>query len=832
VRKRLLQTILLAAALLGCALQTGVLACGGGDYTPDTGFYNLFMQEIIDDARYYPFLLTEGGFYRSADRGGGKNENIEEWAAYLGIAYDDARRLVFDSASAALEKLLGGAPAPEAGLGFLTPEFAAKHKAALHYLVVAKGLEPYMSVGGAYEQAWDYGDGVPDLRPASDLDYDETRAMLQKEWREAPDKELKLRYGYQLVRFAHYSGMYDDAVAFFEDCVAPLGHTPPMYYHALSQKAGALRGRGDVAEANADFFRVFAHSNNLKEAALVSIRFTDDVSFQEFLEKAEGDQERNDAYLLLGFTAFSNPLNAVEKIVAATPDAIQAKVLMARAVNTLERLLLPTSPYASPYWLGGIDDYRDAGEAAGKAGRRRYPEPPNDKTRAFLGDAMRLSARLAESGDVKGKDFWLITSAYLHFLDGDYATARKHLGKVADQGGKYRVQGRNLGMYIDVSEPAAITPEVEGALFAKYRDLLGRERPPRQASSPDGTPEDWFSYSTRSFVRDVFANRYYLQKEYAKSFLLHHDIDGLRLHPDLGLLDQLEAFFDKPGKTGFEKVIVEGIYPYRDDDPGRVREKVDVHGRIDYIRGVVHLADADFDKALTAFSRMKKREMEIPRDIFGYNRIECFDCAGADVMATDYLEDFPYIAETMDEKGLADALVRLREAGKKAGGGDGELAAKANYLVGNFVYNTTRTGYYRGVTRFSPSSSHENGAYYGADRADILDGTYFMSFHQYHKNNVAAARSYLEKALGQAKDRELRARIVFALSKCELEEYYDGTDAAAFAGRRRGAYGDDDGILITDRRRFEELAGYDDTEFYGEVASRCKYFEYFINNRL
>ena len=43
---------------------------------------------------------------------------------------------------------------------------------------------------------------------------------------------------------------------------------------------------------------------------------------------------------MLGYKAFNNPLNELKKIVASDPDAIEAKVLMVRAVNAIEREVL------------------------------------------------------------------------------------------------------------------------------------------------------------------------------------------------------------------------------------------------------------------------------------------------------------------------------------------------------------------------------------------------------------------------------------------------------------------------------------------------------------
>jgi hypothetical protein len=423
---------------------------------------------------------------------------------------------------------------------------------------------------------------------------------------------------------------------------------------------------------------------------------------------------------------------------------------------------------------------------------------------------------------VKDKDFWHITTAYLHFLNKDFVTAWEYLGKVETKNAKYVEQKQNLGMYIDICEQSVINADVEKRLFAKYRDTLAVNPPARYFSvEDDSTADAWRTYSTYNFIMDIFANRYYLQKEYAKAFLLHNHIYELEHHPDLKLLNEIEEFFNKQNKNDFEKLIADRIYLIVNPDVDNVHIKIDVPTYINYIRGVIYLTDSDFDNALKSFSLMEKHKLEIPNAIFGYNRIECFDCDQDAVMAVDYLKEFPYIQKMMNEKQLVDVLIRLRATGEQ----DGALAAKANYLLGNFTYNTTRTGYYRGILRFMASNSWAAGQYYGNEDSDIYKGIYFKYYHYYFKNNVAAAQRYLGKALAGAKDRELRARIVYALSKCEQEDYYDGNHADA----HNWNYLNDDGILVTNRRYFKELSGYADTRFYGEVATHCKYFDYFIN---
>lgn len=764
-------------------------ACGPS-WEPDYNYYNLFMQEIIDDPQYYPFLVTfESPFY-GTDEQNTLNENIEEWANYFNIKYEDARYLVFDVLYPNLSDIIKGERNTDEKLRFMTPDFIKKYKQALQYLLYAKYLEPYMSVTVS-DNSWYYY-YPEDRNTVDDLDYGDVISTLQKNWKSVQDKELKLRYGYQLVRFAHYKGNYDQALSFFDIYVDALNYKPVMYYHALAHKAGAERGLGNIMQANADYFLVFSHSKNLKKMTLTSIRMTNESLNKDFLDGAKTQEEKNDAYLLLGYLGFSSPLNEIEKIIRNTPDAIQAKVLMARAVNIIERDLLSINTYF--YY------YRQEDNFPKSLADKRYPVMRDANITAFLDNTLALTDKMTSSSSVKEKDYWYLTSAYLHFLKKEFTEAKELLSKVKSTNKKYIDQKNNLTIYIDICEQPTIDSKAENMLYAKYKDKF---------FSNFKTNTDT-EYDTRNFVIDVLANRYYIQKDYGKAFLLHNGLETLKLNPDLKLLDEIEAFYNKKNKTNMEESIASSITP-------------EIQDKINYIRGIIYLTDANLEKALASFSKMKRDTFDfVSSGIFGYNKIESFDSNEDDVIVTNYFSDFPFIREVMSERELVEALIKLRSIGEQ----NTNLSPKANYLLGNFYYNTTRTGYYRQILRFDQTNGYCS-KFDAISKPDLYNNIYFKYYSIYYKNNIHIPIMFLEKAYAYADDDTLKARIAFALSKCEQEVYYDNNNVGYYYAYNNKS--GDDGILITKRKYFKELAKYKNTDFYNEVKTNCKYFEYYIN---
>lgn len=773
-------------------IYTGVIrsyACGPS-YEPDYEYYNLFMQELVDDPAYFPFLLTYNTRYYGANQDQIKDGNIEEWEHYLGISYEQAYYLVFKASMEDVENLIKGDKVSDKELDFISPSFAKKHRAALEYLVYAKYMEPYMRISQS-DDNWYYLDvSIP--YTADQLDYDMVINELKQRWRRSKDNELKLRYGYQLVRFAHYNRNYEASVSFFSQYVEPLNYRPAMYYYALSQVAGAERGLGNTLSSRWNFFHVFVHSRGLKSSALSSITFDDEVDFNAFFELAKTQEERNNIYLLLGLYSYNNPLNEIAKIVEVSPDAIQAKVLVARAVNQIERDIMPIY-----YW----GDSSSVSESVDK----RYPLLEGAGN--FLDQTLSLVDSMSVLTTVSDRNFWLITSAYLHFLKKDFTKAQQALDSIETDHLLYKQQKQNLAMYIDICKHPQITSAVERDLFSKYPEIFKVNLPIDIYS--DSGPHD--TYSTRGFLLDVLANRYYIQQDYAKSFLLSNKLTVLENNPQLSLLKAIEAFYHQPNKNEWEAYLLSESMAGIDD----------VEAYMNYLYGIIYLTHGEIDKASDYFTKTSYNSgFLLPSTIFGYNRIECFHCQ--DAMEADYLSDFSFIPVSMNFEELTEALISLEKIAQSKN----KKAAKANYLLGNFFYNVSEGGYFRHVLRFGSENWYYSGRYGLGNRQDLKNLLYFKYYSSYYEDPNPIAQQYLEKAYKKASDHELKARIVFALSKCEQLAYNISNGNTNLWWY----YNNGDKILISDSKYFKELMLYRKTEFFDVVQSNCKYFDYYVTH--
>lgn len=749
---------LLLATIMLMAICSRSFACGWDDW--DWYYYNLFSQDIMNDSHYRPFLLTyESKYYTNEVL---RNGNIEEWQKYLGLSYEDTEYLVLSSSREDLQNLTKGKAATDKALSFATPEFVKKHKQTLLYLAYTKYLEPYMRIipdpnsevyNWWYEDSYEYN--------AGDLDYNKVKSVLTKSWNAEKDSELKLRYGYQLVRLAHYARRYEEAVQLFDQYVEPLNMRTEMYYYALSQKAGALRGMGEIEKANREFIHVFTNSNDLKTVAYSSMTFGDenDIDFADFVAGAADDQERNDIYFMMGYSDFNNPVNEIEKIVANEPNAIQAKVLMVRTVNMIERALLTTSltwnstenESCYPFW----DEY--------------HPE-----VHAFFNQAVRLSDKQCDNSD--DKNFWNLTSSYLHFLSQDYDKASRHLGNVKSNDELYMQMVRDLTAYIEICRQPTIDAKAECDLFAKYGDII------------EGKRICGFNGENNSFISSVLTNRYARQGETAKSFLVFNHLTSLEEDPDEKLLDELNSFLNKKKKTPLEEFLAEK----------GTRGLSNHNNYIAYFKGVLRLSEGNLKEAKKQFE--KQTRLKVSKLIFGNNIRVWYHGDENVVMRDDYISEFPFIHDNMSEFDVTDALMQLQKIGEQKD----EKAAKANYLIGNFYYNVSVTGYYRHYLRFDNDNS-------------FCYSKYDLSADLAYNNTLQLSSEYLAKAMNTAADNELKAHIVFAQAK-NAQQIMESE-----------AYSNWDYDRNVPNEQFNTLDQFKGTKYQHEVYSNCLYYSDYHN---
>lgn len=770
----------IASVCLCLLLFTKIFACA--EYWDEMYDYSIFSQEIANEPQYSAFLWNPYYSYYNEDNQT-SNANIKSWQDMLSISYEDALYLVFKANLSDLRSVLRQGKPNNTTLKFLTSNIIKKNKEALNYLVVAKELEPYMNMSkdDYYQESWYYYSPKPTLPIRNLENYDDYISFFINAYDKSNNQELKMRYAYQLIRLAHYSGRYETAIEYFNTYAAPLNYKSEMYYYALSQYAGALRGTGNTFESYLLFFQVFTHSNDLKRVAMTSIRITDDTSYDLFIEQAKTKEEKNSADLMLGFLAFNDPINSLKKIIARSPKAPEAKILVARQVSEI----------GSNLKLYG-DFSRDD--------NKRFPIL--EKSRQFDVVLEVINQQLANP-EVKNKSFWNIVGGYLLFLNSDYNKATALLNNAKPENQLQADQIKTLLAVIDLASIDVITSDKEKYIYNKYKDIL--------ESKSD-------NYAVSGYFYKILANRYYLQKDYAKSLMAEGYLSQIDDNPQEIILKQLEDIYYKKDKNDYELCLINKF------NQGVSKSDNSLLTKDDIVKSYIHtkksenlIIDDKLDLALAESRKIKDSLPKVSKKIFGVNYEECYSCD--DIIHTYYLDDFDFIPDSLNYSELIGALIKLKELGKDTS----EEANKANFLLGTFYYNVSATGYFREILGIGRWGYASNSFTPKQNKLGVYQGGINMNTQpSYRKNTTAVARTYYQIAYNKSSDRELKAHLAFGLSKCELEDFFQlyytsPMDSVSYD------------IPITNRKYFEELNRYKNTTAYNMAESNCLFFSYYVN---
>ncbi|WP_027387223.1 hypothetical protein [Chryseobacterium gregarium] len=881
-------------------------ACAWSD--PDYEYFNLFTQSIIKDKSYLPFLHSYSTrFYTDFKPSQIPDENTDSWKRFFNnqFTYAETDYLVNKMSLNDLNALKKGNPTNQLFIK-AGPGFYQKYREAIDYLIEAKYLEPYMRINFVEGADSFYYSGPQNDKNATSLDYNKTISALTSLYHAAQNPEIKQRYGYQLVRFNHYTRNYDAALKAFKTYVEPIRLKGAPYIMALDQLAGAQRGLGLNSDANWNFFQVFKNSRSRKESAFVSMKLSDTASFNNILKRAGNADEKNMAYFLLGYEDFNNPIPIMEKMYEINPDSEILKVMAVRSINELERSYLPiyyyqnddTSPAvntkspgkssdasttaqaAEPkkeelsFWqkiirffknlFGGSKNKADDGNKDNQSDDELIDNPNripvftknnyyyDEQTKDFLDALEKFTDKAKENSK---DEYWQIADAYLKFLKKDYKGSTEILNDITTDNPEYLEEIKRMKVLNDIVSRPKIDAAYENHLMKDYAEYF-TEKPETENNSTQ-TDGDFYSEvpSTAEFLKDVLANRYFLQGEDGKSFLMNNKLSDLQYNPNSVLVKSVEAFYRKPDKTRFEQqIIAKNI-----NDVGNI----DAFFAVIYGDRAMKLADFKTARSYYAkaqnFSGVPRSEWNndqkkvaplqytatayngfnnIPDLVFGHNVWESYQSSSEESMKKEDYTAFPFIRPAMNKLQLTDVVLQLKQIGSE----QDERAAKANQLIGNLLYNTSVLGYYRQL--FVMDLDNSNGGKYDFQVTDKRN-----PYQYYYKNfldrsyiepdNFDFAISYYKKALALSDGKEQKARILFQMASAEQGKYYqyetknpsktDYSDPKW--SEKNDAYQQQlDQIKNQKYRTYFAIlkSQYPDTETAKSLMGSCSYFGYFM----
>jgi len=740
----------------------------GGYFDQDAFFYNLFNQENISQKAFYPFLRTnEDVFYESMPKE--YLQNIQEWYAYFDQRYtkENLVKIVFGKQEE-LSKLKSSNTKVVSAKKYL--EFAKKCEQ------VTLSAEPYHYWG------WDYKALVKKRQNKAPKLITEGRVLYQKEQQEA----VKLRYAYQLVRLYRYSHRFNEALDFFNNEVSSIPTKNEIYYYILDQIAGCYYKLKDYEKAAYLFLKVFDKSIDKKQSAFTSYKFCT-------YKNAEGkslfktDEDKANQIFITAIRKFSDTMQDLNDISYLGVSEDKQELLVMRIINNLERSIL----------------------------RIDFEKPIFKKEKSTLEELNELDVFV----DAKIKsnpsniDFWKLVDVYISFLYQNFEQATEKLKSITTQ--KFKDQKERLSHVLEVFSWDKVTPEREewlGEIFTKEGD--GTSMLDICNSRND---HKRIKCNFKSIIVEQLSHLYLKEHQIVKSFLLHNNLSYINDISSHELADGLLAFAEKKNKNVFEKLMLK--YSAKNG-----LQNSNVIETIRKAKGLMYFRSGDINKAISYFS--PSEEKNIPPTVFSNNVVECFDCDPLYVMEDEVFKAsaYSFLNTKMNTYDLLSNLQELERMTEDESIKEWKRKL-AYYLLGNYFFNVSNTGYYRTIV-YPGRSTYYNYDFGGASLklADIINKKSTYSFPNYGYGNTYnglanKAKYYYEETIALSTDNELNARCAYMVAKCELNEYYNNGYKGRYSGYDGSAFGE------FENSGFEALkTKYRNTNFYERIESRCNFF--------
>lgn len=763
---------LLTTVLLFFSLQS--LPCGS-DWSEEYFFYNLFNQEHISETSYHPFLRYSSGFYSSSKSLDQDKENFRLWQKVLKKwSVEEIQTGLETNSDEEFEKLWSG---------------KSKGEEAKAYMVFARKCSKAFAYRGM--NSWSYNQLREKQKPNLDLLIEEGMLAFESE----KNKQIHQRYAYQLIRLWHYSERYKTAINFYNGQNLTDLEKTEIYYYTLDQLAGCYYSSGNYEKAAYLFMTVFSNSYDRKESAYLSYSFCNHHSAlgKPHLQNLD---DTLSFITLKSIREFSNPFVGMKQIIKAAPNDSRLELLFMRSINEMEREVWPIR-----FGMEGKD------------------LPNLVEANYALDNLLELCGEMVQNRKVKNKDFWALSYSYLTFIKGDTPKAMKYLKKAKDK--KYKVQKSTLQQLYTVFSWNEMNTDNE-RIFANYLGEIGDLK-----KSGNSTVR-----TTHSVLLDRIAHLYYKDEKLAQAFLIHNDLHTMIDLASLELIDDLIHFLGKTNKSAYETILAQRAA----NDQGL--------DYMYYLKGMYYLQHAqpklanDFLKASSYYKKTSKQKRKIESivsaKIFSNNTKECFNCNERYLMQDKVYSNtaFTFIKDKFSKGELSVYLLKLESLSKDS---DKEVRSQANYLLGNYYFNISNTGYYRGIlsghtnTGWKTYFKNDNYKGHNPTAVDLIKSKKGYNFNEvtyYYKLHFGladVALGYYQKSIDESYNEELKARSLYMMSKCELNQFYNSreshrygyTDYIGYVGRRMGPSQESFKTLKED---------YNHTSFYRQIIRECSYF--------
>ena len=658
-------------------------------------------------------------------------------------------------------------------------------------------------------------------------------------YRQSSSSELKIRYGFQVLRLARYLGRYDDVATYYRTMISPADPTHPVRMMALGHVAGARLRSGDTVGS----IELFAHRFDSLESdrieALRDIKLGSERVWREVYARASTPHQKANLQLIRGLKEQRLSFDYVREIYRLTPRSPKLELALFRELHRIESYLYDDmvtrdlkmqrsgrttgweyDPESGEYVEvttnvvqdqserrdhhmvpgGGWDSifyYRVDDDAEDPEKRRRIDTILSG--REYVASFRRFVLEVAREGKVPEPALWYMVAGYIDIMDGDLEVADQCLEEAREKvAGNYDLRRQirlleYLRQRMQGKDPGSAEEEIADALA-----WMAEQQRQNRHSKFDRTMAE-------------LGRRYLVEDDVPRAVLAFGRAGDLETRNVL-----LDMYANDADLKGLEDLLAENSHDPLD------RMLIDSFPLSPY-----HLID------IRATRMMRRGEYRKGRDLYnsipiGYwgptgdpGETACFrfttnrvvvdtNLPGSIPQGTDATELRVTRREFANE--LTAALDRVEST-------SGQQKTAALVSVADLLYNAPYWGYnsvvwdgsllwrYR-FFYFGPSAYPLNipGV---AERMEQAQETFLREY-----GSRAAARAWYARAVDHNADRELAARAAYMLDLCDKQPATSLHDRPTIAEQSREGYD----LLM---RR------YRDTRAGREILSRCSVYRYF-----
>lgn len=819
--KWLKSTFIVLIIAASVCLEQIVIACGGGEDPYD--YVSFFHNNTAGNSAYMPFYYISGyEYYEEWDGPYSEQKkddlNIQEWLVYgdRKFSQKDASGFVYKYGYDELSNLYyhieqnKKLQLPDSVRQNSMTQWFLQNKdlEALGYLMFAKKCE----ANATAPSRWD----APDWDATA---MDKNIKGGQQLLRAAKKDFFKWRYTYQVLRMAFYKKDYKLTLALYKELIGDKVGDNIMFYRCLSLKAGCYYKQGDYSTAAYLYSRIFNATDDNKHSNYISYDWCFRPHGEDWEKGPKADRsavvaltknnkERSAVAIMDALHGYDDVLPLMKEAYSLDPGIKGLDVVMVREINKLEQSVLAPalrkntgfnnyyytySNYYYPYHYSGSESDESRKEAV--------------RQQQKLDNLIAFGQKVYEENKTANASFWPLSVAYLYFVKQDWAAAESWMAKAEKLNPSGNIKDMLLmeKLLLAINKNKKLDSKVEAEIL-----------PSLQWLEEKATKSGNYSQSYYNLMTSVLPNVYMKQQDTLKALLCiakgangadgngryfnwYNDEPRKRTYVDPGSsvemeqvttakIIELKSWIKSQGKSSYESWLLK-FQPYED-------------GALDMYIGTRYLRQHDFAKAEFILKN-------VPKAFAGNYRFP--DPFKERWIDTQEPKD---TMEVSDKYTFAKEMLQLQSDMKTA-------TAEKLYRYANGLYSMTYYGIGWQAAMYYRSGS-DGLAYYADTTRDRL----LPEYKKYY--TAEEPMKYYQMAFDKAKDKELKAKCLFMLSKCWQKSAVVPDDQRSYNPEQNDAY-----FLYSLKSPYflQLFDQYRETAAFKELIEDCAYLNSYARKR-